>query len=256
MKKIYKKYILGLTAGLALLSVTGCNDSKDKKEANNNKIEQSKKAKEKAEDNKTDKEAWHKQYDGTKYNTQVIDVQNASNYASYKNLSKEIKTVDNFSINIKHVEASTQYKDLNGKVHNAPNGKSFLIATFEIQNNGDASNTLITLPNIEFMSSDNKLIKEKDILRDDDIMASTNDDVQKKIITGASELEAGAKTCLNVGYVLPTDNVRYTELKDAYGTLNHYSDLNDAVFSIGKLGTKGNDKSNVGLAFEDQQENE
>lgn len=244
-----KKFLAGLLISSSLLGLYGCGNDEEKSkdsssEPSSTEVKQSK---------ESTKDEWKQKYDGTQYNQALATIKNASAYANSKNLGKALKTVDDQTINIKHIDISTQYKGLDGKTHKASKGKSYLIVALEIKNNSETATTAI-FPSIEFMGDSDKFVKEKDIPRDDEVITSVNDESANKIANQESEIKPSETIYINIGYEIASDNVRYTPLKDSGETFKHYSDLNNAVFSLGRLGQKGSDISNINVALQDQQE--
>lgn len=241
-----------------------------KKKLRNQKIKQNKKLNQKKNKKKilklTSKEeklkaeekknVWKKHYDGTKYNNNLVQIQNANSYSNSPVLNQSFKSVDGIEYGIKHIEISTQIQGLDGQVHTAPKGYSFLVASCSVEST-DMATEMAVQPYIEFEETeeDDGLIKDGHIAFEMAQEQWVNDSDQLEVIDGnMGSLPEGKTKNVNFIYQISNDNVRYMTMTDETGSLDFYNDLNNASFELGQLGEPDSSGSNINACLQEQQE--
>lgn len=223
-------------------------------EENHNELEE-KENKDKDKD-KEDKKDWHKQYDGTKFNKNVIQIQNANTYITQEPLGDILEDIDSITYSLQHVSISTNFVGINGQSFKAPKGNSYIIASWKIQNTQDIDTVAGGFPDINVLPNDNPFIKQKMFMRDESIDKYINTKEQLEFINRKNGSFPGMSTKnINIAYEIPTNFVRYFVLKDDTGALDFYSDLNSMSFSLGQFDKKDQRNGiNINVALQKQQE--
>lgn len=221
-------------------------------EENHNELEE----KENKDKDKEDKKDWHKQYDGTKFNKNVIQIQNANTYITQEPLGDILEDIDSITYSLQHVSISTNFVGINGQSFKAPKGNSYIIASWKIQNTQDIDTVAGGFPDINVLPNDNPFIKQKMFMRDESIDKYINTKEQLEFINRKNGSFPGMSTKnINIAYEIPTNFVRYFVLKDDTGALDFYSDLNSMSFSLGQFDKKDQRNGiNINVALQKQQE--
>lgn len=261
-KLFYKKWWFCVIAALLVGGLAGCGEGKVKKEesaSSSSSVEQSVKKSETSESKekqseKTSKEEWHKNYDGTKFNQKTIQIKNADTYSSSKSLGNVLEDVDSATYSLQHISISTNFIGINGEKFKAPKGKSYIIAAWKIKNNNNVDFAGGIVPNITVLPNDNSFLKEETFERNEDVNKYINTKEQTKFIEGEEDsFPRNSVKNLNAAYEIPNDFVRYISLEDETGKMDHYSDLSHMIFSLGMLDKKGkNNGINIGNAMQQE----